>query len=657
MFADSRRNPDCIGTVAHADWWNEQIDRCINGYRTGGIHIPGRYYHYLNFVIISGLYGPTYPDFIDLHYEIFLLLEEVKKYKLPGILLPKARRKGLSYFGDAIAMHGMRFISNYRMAVVGGLDNYVQGFRRKLVSTLNNVPPEFMVHTMKLNQDEIAIGVEYKNTSGVWQETKFSDFMFETLQDKANKAEGEFFHDVIFEELGEFEKADSAYESIRPALELGERMEGTFILYGTGGNILKGSRAMKKFYAQHESYGIIPFFVSGARYFYPYYGGAKNRDGTSAEKIPNVKKKHPNLRKEQLLGCEDFYASETKILEVRKQRAINPDKKSLKEWIQKYPLSIEELFTSSGSNNFNNDLLFDCLFKLETNKLLYKPYRLDFVKTDEGEIVQPLQVTVRPVKDDPDDGEIVYIFKMPRLNYKDLDIGGLDGYNEDQTATSDSLGSMVVLRRGDDINVPEDDYYPGLYPVCLYYRRPKRKEIFWETSLKISVLYNLLKNTMIGADADLVIQYYKDQGAKKFLAKRPKAFDSPDGKQMFEFGVKMTAYSKPRLIGVLQSYVESWVHLNVFPLILKDLVAYDDENIGTDWDSADAIGYAVMRVIDMKKAPSGAENNERELNKLPYYYEKNGELHQYIPPQKEKPKQAGETTIIHLDKNVWEAFD
>ena len=55
IWADSRSNPDVIGTSNYEEFWEEQYDRCINGYRTGGLDISGRYYFYLNFVIINGL--------------------------------------------------------------------------------------------------------------------------------------------------------------------------------------------------------------------------------------------------------------------------------------------------------------------------------------------------------------------------------------------------------------------------------------------------------------------------------------------------------------------------------------------------------------------------------------------------------------------------
>ena len=52
-FADSLSFPNVEGTEEHKTWWEQQFDYCINGYNTGGLFIPGRYYYYLNLILSS----------------------------------------------------------------------------------------------------------------------------------------------------------------------------------------------------------------------------------------------------------------------------------------------------------------------------------------------------------------------------------------------------------------------------------------------------------------------------------------------------------------------------------------------------------------------------------------------------------------------------
>lgn len=626
IFADSVSNPKCIGTSLWEEWWLEQFYYLENGYTTGGIWIPPFYYYHLNFNIIKGLHGSVYPDFIDVHYELFKEIHEVKKYREPGLVIPKARRKGLSIVGNVLGSWGYRFIPDYRMGVAAGLEKYVKGFRQKLYSSFNNVPPELKLNWIRRNDDTLEIGYEFENSQGSYEPLISSITQFATMSDHATKFEGEFFHDVIMEETGQFAKADQAYESIRPALELGEETLGTFYFYGTGGNVLTGSKAFKELWYHAESYGLRRFFIGGQRYFFPYYGGAKHPDGAKAEKLPNIKEQYPDASPEQLIGVEDVKAAKEKILEGRIIRAKNPNKKALIEWNQKYPLTVEEVFTSSGSNNFDNDLLYGQNQRIDSEPPRYKEYVLEWVKDEMGDIEIPRKVTIRPArKKDPEWRRIeVLDGGLPKPEYRHLDTLGIDSYNEDQTTTSDSLGSCVVLR--DLRHVDFDSEYFGIVPIVHYMKRPPRKEQFYEIALMIAIAWNTVKDAMLSAEYDLIIDYFKKNEGKRYLSPRPKSFDSPDTKQSHDYGVKMNMFSKPRMMGILQTWVVDFISQCWFGEIINNFIAYDEENIGTDWDNVDAIGYALMRIIDRSKKPRQNEQKRKSVSDLPYYQDVGGQI-------------------------------
>lgn len=608
-WADSISNPKCVGTRVWEDFWLEQIYYCFNGYDTGGIHIPGPYYHYLNFISIKGLHGTIYPHFIDIHYSLFKIREEIKADdSLVGVIIPKARRRGLTLFANALSSYGMRFIEDYRMAVAGGLERYVNGFRAKLYMSYNNVPPELALNHIRRNSEEIVIGYE-EMINNQYEDVINAIGLFKTLQDKASKLEGEFFHDVFMEEMGEFEKSTPAYESIRPALEIGEQVKGTFWMYGTGGNMLKGSGPFKEFWHNYKSYGLIRFFISATRYHFPYYYGAINDKGIDESKTPVLDALYPKLKPEQLLGCEDVKSAEKSIIDGRLIRANNPNKKALREWNQKYPINVEEVFTSSGFNNFDSDLLYNQQYINDSAERKWTEHILDFVKDDKGNIVLPLEVEARPAKKTDKEWEIVDIYLHPKKNYKNLDVGGLDGYNEDQTQTSKSLGGIIVIRRFDEFDYADKEHNVKTV-ICHYMKRPPRKELHWDIGLKVAVYYGLLKNMMISAESDLVIGYFKQNNGKKFLSPRPKSFESQDSKQMHDFGAKMTTYSKPRMLGLLQSFVIDSISTCFFNILINNFLAYDYENIGTDWDDVDAVGLTLMRISDMKQKPEKLGDEE-----------------------------------------------
>lgn len=611
-FADSLTNPACIDTKNWEEWWLEQFYYMENGYNTGGMWIPPTMYFFLNFMPIKGLHGTIYPHFIDSQYTLHKLRHEIKQDpSVSGLIIPKARRKSLSIFGNTIAAHGMRFTQDYRMGVAGGLERYVDGFRQKLYMSYNNVPPELKLNYLRRNNNELSNGYEIRNSKGSFDEFVTSLLLFQTLKDKAEKLEGEFFHDVIFEESGQFENSNSAYESIKPALMMGEEVLGTFYIYGTGGNMLKGSKDFKHFWHNYDNYGLVRYFINGARYYYPYYKGAKNEKGEIVEKIPVLNEKYKDLSPEQLLGCEDVVSSEKEIRDERLKRAKNPKKKALTEWNQKFPLTVEEVFTSSGVNNFNSDLLYQQQYNIDSQPAKYTDWILDLVTDENGLIVIPLRATARQAKNTDQDWERISILKHPEPFIRNLDVQGVDGYNEDNSQTSDSMGGIVVVRQYDKYSDPDETYTGHKVVICHYLERPPRKELHWLISLKISVYYNTIKNCMISAESDMVIQYYKENGGKKFLSPRPRAFDAPDTKMIHDYGAKMTTFSKPRMTGLLQSYVEDHIGTCWFFELILNYIAYDYENIGTDWDDVDALGLALMRIVDMKgRIPT----NVKEIN-------------------------------------------
>jgi hypothetical protein len=648
IFADGKSNPKVIGTRAYEEFWDEQFARCINGYETKGIHIPGRYYFYLNFVVLLGLKGPMYPMYVDLDLEYYKLVDYVKRVQKTGIVAPKARRKGLSEKAQTILSHGIRFIEGYRGAIAAGLDGYQVGLRKKFDAAQAKFHDEIRLNTLKSNEKMHHIGYDRKDKIGGFVEDGYDGRLsFETLYDDAKKLEGEYFHDVIFEESGQFKLLGEAFESIKPNLEFGSLMLGTFYIYGTGGNILSTSKDFKEFWDNAESYGIERFWVPGDRMYYPFFGN-KHEDhlidpdnGEKVDPIPNLRELKPHER----FGCEDVEAAKEYILKKRVEYAKLPNKKKLKDHNQNYPLTVEEAFTSGGSNNFNDEKIYSKLFEVEGDTPKYKPMILDWVYDIDDDGVKrrkmPLETKPRIAKKGDKEGNIVWVYQHPRKDILDLDIGGIDGYNQDQTQSGSSLGAMTVVRQGDKVNLENEGIHRAKYPVCLYYQRPARKEMFYENCLKISVWYGLRRNTMANAEQDFVIDYYVKNEGRIYLSPRPRQFDSPKSQQIHKHGAKMTGYSKPMILGVVQSWVEDFVQFCEFPPMLRDLLAYDEEYVGTDWDSVDALAYAIMRIEDMKRHPRKSSEYEHSENDEPewkYDDEGNAILVEKPPVEKRKPK-------------------
>jgi hypothetical protein len=615
-WADGKNYPNVIGTKDWKEFWDEQTHYCVHGYDTGGVHISGIEYFWLNFKIIQGVGGGFfYPDYVDVQHELWDAVEYCKKDHILGLVVPKKRRFGFSYVTSHLIDYGIHFKSGYQFMMGAGADTYVDKFRSKLYTTYNNKPQEMMLNHLRRDKDELIIGWSEKTEQG-WQEHEHAHGYFYTFGDNPKKAEGPYYDDVVLDEIGDFEKVCATITSLDPAMRAGNIAYGFIMAGSTGGKVLKGGAGMKQLYHKAESFGFMRFPILGRRYHVPCVRGLKNLKEDDAEydrtDTPYLDKQYPDLKPEQLLGCEDTRRAQELIDEMLKEALKDTDRSHYIEKKQQYPETVEDIFTSTGSNKFNTEVLFNRLYALELGlNDEWKEWVLEFVKEKDkdGKVtldnVMPLQVEARLPNDKDPAFMRVLIRHMPRPQIKDLDTVGIDGYNDDDTQTTKSQGAVVVLRSNNllsERDIPSDQP-KAEYPVCFYCDRPKRKEQFWDISLKIGIFYGAIKNVMCAYENDMVVKYYKDNGSKKYLSPRPKSFCSPDSKQIHEYGIKMDSYSKPRMLSIMQSGVEDFSH-ELGPIgLVTDLIGYDDERVQTDWDAADAWGYAKVRIADRKAKP------------------------------------------------------
>jgi hypothetical protein len=636
-FANSRLNPDVIGTPFYNEFWEEQVYRCENGYSTGGIYIPGRHYYYMNFQPIAGVTGVMYPMYIEFDREFFSTVDWVKINYKTGIIILKARRKGLSEkVKGGVINYGSTFTEKYRAGVFAGIDFYVQGIKKKIIMGATECPDDMRMGIIKNNDKQLKFGYEERILGSYTDSGALTEIQFETLFNNAVKMEGEYFNDVISEESGENPHLKMAFESIKPSLMFGAKMVGTFYIYGTAGNILSSSKDFIEMYNNHEDYDLVKMWVPGTRMYFPFVSMKKNEpyyDNVLDREIDPIHNLRPLIEEhgeDALLGCEDIEAGKENIAARYKKYEKLDDRKSLIELKKNYPLEEEDAITSGGSNNFDNELLFDRLNTIQMNPPPIGKYVLDFIydKGEDGDNVLriPLEVSIRPAKIEDPEWKCVLIRQHPLKSMRNADAMGVDSYNQDQTNTTRSLGGIAVMRDGRTLPSIVDGMaiHKGVYPVCIYQQRPPKKELFFEIALKIAVYYKLYRDVMISAEHDFCIDYFKKNNGRAYLSPRPRSFDSPDSEAKYDYGAKFNV-NKGRIIGIIQSWVDDYAYLCDFELLLKELIAFDEINMGSDWDIVDAVGYCLMRIIDRKSKPKDS-NNSTNQERIEWQRDKDGNV-------------------------------
>jgi hypothetical protein len=438
-----------------------------------------------------------------------------------------------------------------------------------------------------------------------------------------NVFKGELLDDCVFEEAGEFKFLLKGYSATKQCFAVGDTMVGTPYVYGTGGKITSSSAEFKEMWYDYEAYNLERNSIYGDRIFTGFYIGSKNSKGEIEENCPNIRKmqEEQGLDDSQILGCEDVQAARDRIMSRRAELIKARNKEAYYEYFLDNPLNQRESFLNFSGNDFNPEAIAEQREYVSINEGLYKEYLLDWVTDHEGKFVLPHRVTAVPfdltnplhqIRED----EVVLIRYMPDSRFKNLDIVGIDSYDQDKAATSKSLGAIVVLRRKGHQHKDRFGNPCGhkRIPICLYRKRPKTKNIFYDIGMKVAVFYDTVYNTLIEAGKPGIIYEFEKAGLEKFLAVRPQSFESIYSEQSHKYGVLLTNVngrgSKPQMISLLQTYVNEELDECVFEHIIEGFAEYDIQQKDSDWDEIDALGVALMRDIDMKAQPKPKEVKE-----------------------------------------------
>lgn len=609
-YADSYSNVSVVGTEAHRQWWIEQFDYCMNGYNTGGLWIPGRYYFFLNYctVVTPGV-GRHYPMFIDFQYEFFLLIEYCKK-KGKGLIVDKARRKGLSEcVANGVISHGIRFGDNYQAGIAAGLEKHSMGFYRKFARGDSVMPPELRINYLHSTPPDIIAGYEeIKDTGGFVKTGSNNSLYVRTMFTNPSVFKGEALDDCVFEEAGEFNLLLKGYNATKHCFMVGDEMVGTPYIYGTGGNILSSSKDFVDIWYEADKLNLEKFWVRGTKMYFPCVAGYF-KNGEKKEDIPYLKKLYP--KEYMRIGMQDEMRAKELIMDKRKILLSKKDKQEYYDELQNCCLSVEESFLSSTSNHYDAELLTEAKLRLMHENSRYGMFVLEYVMDGNGLPIFPRKVKCRLAQTDktkPGYDEPGICIKIrhdghPVNGFYDLDIGGIDGYDIDQSKVSKSLGSMVVRRR-----YGHEAIKGG--PIALIYNRPKRKEMFYENCFKASIYWKLNENTLIDAGSPGIIDYYMKNGGEKYLSPRPRTFESPNSEQGHTYGMKFTTYNRPMLEGLMQAEIVDHIEDNPFPELIKDFSAYNSNDNDTDCDGHDAYLLTLAREKDMRKMIRNIDTNK-----------------------------------------------
>ena len=465
-----------VDSVAYQEYWEKELDRCINGYKPKGMKkISGKYYFYLNYYKILGNDGNKSsrktlisPWYRAMDHEYFDLFETCKKDG-KGMIVIKARDKGFSYMNSGMLAHEFSFFPFNDVGIAAGLQMTADAFFDKTKKGLNGIHSNFKHSLIKDTDGILRSGYKQKNSDGKWEIGGYQSTIICRTMDNPEVFKGERVSLMVFEEAGEFKHLKNAYMSSKACFMDGNIQFGVPIVGGTGGDISKASKDFMDMYYEADAYNLIPMFIPANRAYYGFFDiktGEENNEGA----LEVLKEERENIEK-------------------------SGDREAFNLHIQNYPLTVQEAFLNTKTSRFDISLL-----NAQRSRILSsKDYRsqiqsgnLSWTYNEEDE----WEVSWTPHPDGP-----YKILEHPMPEYKNLDIGGIDSYDQDSAGASESLGSAIIFRRFLDAD-PQGDSV-----VAEYTDRPDKKEDFWEGCLKLAAYYNskmLVEYTKIG-----ILDYFK----------------------------------------------------------------------------------------------------------------------------------------------------
>lgn len=620
------------GTPEYYDYWDEQRERCLEGYTIGDTTITGYHYFYLNFSQIlrvddkamesveatSAEKLQTFPAFWDGDYHFFNAVDKARKIGR-HLVVVKARGKGFSYkTGSMLArnFHLKRRSKNYGMA-------YEKEFLTKdgLLTKAHDNSSFIDNHTAWF-QPQIK-SLDMHRMSGYYQivegqrKTKgtLNQLIGITLKDDPDRARGKRGELALFEEAGKLPGLLKAWQVCRPSYEQGPFTTGLMIAFGTGGADESDFSGMEELFYNPDAYRVLPFeniWDEGAEgtkcsFFFPAYTnfeGYMDKDGNTQEEEA---KEYLNEQRENMKGTKDANALDQFICEF----PFNPREAMLRVNSNIFPVYDLNIQLNQVQATKKYNMMTPGILHYEGSQVKFKP-----------------SADVKPVlkyphkRNDRIDGAVTILeapFKHQGETPKGMYIICHDPYAKDQSTTNESLGSAYVIKRTNNMSHSLNNCI-----VASYVGRPSTQDEYNRNLFMLAQYYN----AKIGFENNRgsVADYAKRFRKLEYLERQFDIMDKGQSKQGVNkaYGSHMNAEKKDQA----EIYIRDWLntsistnengeyrlvlHNIVDPALLEELIKYNDDG-NFDRVSALMIGMYHLQDLSAKRIAPKVTNKHSDF--------------------------------------------
>lgn len=270
-----------IGTSEYFKYWDEQMDRCKNGYTADdGDFISGYNYFYLNFcpiqrIIYTNITNPDgstrvkktrdlqFPDFYDYDYYFFLAMEDAEQ-EGKHLCALKSRRKGYSYKNAAMACRNYYLFPGSKTYIYASNKQYLteDGILTKAWDYMDFIDKNTAWGKKR------SVNTQMRKRAGFFTKDEYgneielgfkSEIIGVTLKDNPDVVRGKAGKLIIFEEAGSFSELGAAWQIARPSVEQDGIAFGTMVAFGTGGDEDSHFETLKDMFYNPDGYNCLGF--------------------------------------------------------------------------------------------------------------------------------------------------------------------------------------------------------------------------------------------------------------------------------------------------------------------------------------------------------------------------------------------------------------
>lgn len=602
------------GFKLYDDFWNQEYDRCENGYQVGKYRITGDNYYFLNYYRLQSpqvtgnratkIRQEGFPSFFVEQYKWFHYVEMAEKL---GYDVCALKPRGVGWSEIAASMGARLYTIKKQSTCI-----YTAQAEGQLMPTLSKCWDQMtfldtqtnggMRHLRMVKNTDVWKRASIKQKDGV--EVGFKSEIKGIICDNPRKLRGYRVERIFFEESGSNTFLVKTFTQSEPLVVINGYRVGMRFVWGTGGDSGPQLEGLANIFLNPTAYEVFPYKHNyNQKREYVYTGFFIPAYSMVVSLMDNRG------------FCDDskgkFYYDQ-----IRLKKA--DDSSALLTFQSEYCYYPEEALIREGESRFDTEKLAAQLTDIELHKL-YKPPirgRLHSTLDKESGLIDLNQIPTFEV--DPSGDILITEYPISDTNgiaYNNLYVAGIDSIDADESSASGQkdVSQFCITIKKRQFGLQEPKY------VAMYLDRPKDVRTAYLNAIKLLMWYNckaVLESSRVG-----LLTYFKEKNKLNLLFKRPKAtlgnIVQRDVKQYGAIASEKVIYHQLELI---ENFVIDYSHTIEFPEMIRELLKYSYER-KRKFDIVAAMGMAELADEELSGIQPRSRDNKREFRDIGYFYE------------------------------------